>query len=96
VNYVIPKFADILITYALWDQHTTICDPSNDFSFIRTFCEEVKKNSQKDLISILTTVNGIVLGKSIHIEGENKELKQVPTTVMTFTKKLYLKSAETQ
>ncbi|CAO1419850.1 unnamed protein product [Diamesa serratosioi] len=55
--FVIPRLADLLVMYSTAADHFSFRNPEDGSWFIQALCEELRTNSQEDLLRMLTAVN---------------------------------------
>ena len=91
--FVIPKLADLLVMYSTSGGHYSFRNLTNGSWFIQALCEELKTNSDKDLMWILTAVNRrVAYGNQSNMEKYPAldAAKQMPNIVSMLTKIMYL------
>ena len=88
----IPNLADLLVMCSTSNEYYKFCNEKGGSIFIQAFCEELKKNSHKDLMKILTGVNRKVAFENQSKDEDNAKMEsatQMPNITSLLTKTMY-------
>lgn len=95
IHHVIPTLADLLVMYSTAEGYYSFRNPTDGSWFIQALCEELRENTQEDLMTILTGVNRRVAFAKQSFVPDNSEfdaMKQMPNIMSMLTKTMYLMS----